>query len=80
MTQPYAALLMIVPGQLLLYLRWLYRPTPKMALLYVGFAVASAYICTFSILLMVAQIMYLLIFMKDGWHQRSILTRYCKVA
>jgi hypothetical protein len=71
MAQPYAALFMIVPGLLLLWSRWLYRPTLKISALYLVFAVAGVYSCTFSILFIFAQIGFLLVFVKD----RQLCTR-----
>ncbi len=71
MAQPYAALIMIVPAQLVIGLRYVLRPTPSRAVFYGVVVVASAYICTFSILLTFAQVLWFLVFVRHGWRDRK---------
>jgi len=71
--QPYAALLMVTPAILLSGMRWMRHPTRKNALIYGVVGVLAAYICTFSILLIVAQAVFWLIFVarSSKWDIRT---------
>jgi hypothetical protein len=79
--QPYAALLMIVPGLLLMGARWIYRPTLKSALLYFGAGVVSVYLCTFSILFVFAQAGFYFIFiLRNRQRDRQALALFLIIA